>query len=190
MRLGGYEGWGSMRRFLRAFLGTVLALSLIPAAGADDHETFRECGAIALDERPPLGQKGSYDVRPYQRRHNRYLEHHPQVFASGYLSGDHFYIGLTHRVCMHLKKFKAPLDKPWRVRAFKADWTYRELRRAHNCVRDLNWDRLGIQGAGVDVYRNKDSVMFKNDKPWRRRAVLRRCGTVDFRFTEGTISPA
>lgn len=170
-------------------LCVVLVLGLVSAASADDHEGFRKCGAIALDERPPLNQKDTFDGAPYQRRHNTYQRWHPEVFASGYIAGDHFYIGLTHKVCKHLKKFRAPLEKPWRVVAFKANWTYRELLDAQDCVRDLDWKRLGIQGSGVDVYRNKDEVMFKNDKPWRRRTVLRKCGTVDFRFMEGTVSP-
>ena len=178
-----------MKALARAMvLGVVLSV-LVPAAPAVGGNISR-CGAVTLDDRPKLGQTENWDYDEYQRRHNRYQERHPEVFASGYLAGKHFYVGFTKNVCWHLKRFRKGLSQKWRARAFLADWTFRELRRAQGCANehfDNKW--LDMQGTGVDVWRNKLEVMFKRNTERRREYIERRCGTVDIRFTEGEVGP-
>ena len=176
-----------MKRATLAIL--VSALLILPAspAGAED---ISRCGAVALEDRPKLGQTRNWDYSEYQRRLNRYQQRHPEVFASGYLSGKHFYVGFTKNVCWHLKRFRKGLSQKWRVRAFEADWTYRELRRAQACANeyfDNKW--LNMQATSADVWRNKLEVMFKRNTERRRDFIERRCGTVDIRFVEGEVSP-
>lgn len=173
----------------RALLcAVVLATCLVPAPALAS-EDLSACNAVELRDRPKLGQSGSWDSRRYQRRHNEYQREHPDVFAGGYLSGKHFYVGFTQDVCAHLQRFRRGVPKKWRVRAFQAEWTYREMRRAQACVNDYFDDRwLGISATGVDVWRNKLEVMLKKNTERRRRFVERHCGTVDIRFTEGEVT--
>lgn len=166
-----------------------LALSVLSASPVGAAEDLSSCGAVTLDERPPLGG-GGFDTQPYQRRHNQWLKEHPDVFASGYLSGKRFYVGFTSDVCDNLRRFREGLKNPWRVRAFEADWTYRQLRRAQRCVNDLFEKRwLKISATGADVWRNKLEVMLEENTERRRNYIFSRCGTVSIRFVEGTVSP-
>ena len=174
----------------RALLVTLVSISLlIPGvpAGAED---LSRCGAVTVEDRPKLGgQKGNWDYSPYQERHNVYLREHPEIFASGYIAGRYFYVGFTEDACANLREFRDGLPEKWRVRAFHANWTFRELRQAQKCVNpyfENEW--LNIQGTDTDVWRNKAWVMFKRNTEKRRRFILKRCGTVDFKFVEGTVS--
>ena len=175
----------------RALLVTLVSISLLIPGVPVGAEDLSRCGAVALEDRPDFrGQKGNWDYAPYQERHNQYLKEHPEVFASGYLNGRRFWVGFTEDVCDHLRAFRQGLPDRWRVRAFHANWTYRELRTAQKCVGpyfDNEW--LNIQGTWTDVMRNKTGVMFKRNTEKRRRYILKRCGTVDFRFEEGTVGP-
>ena len=165
------------------------AVLMTGVASSSEDEDLSRCGAVTLENRPPLGG-GGFDVRPYQRRHNRWLKEHPKVFASGYLSGKRFYVGFTHDVCDNLQRFLRGLDNPWRVKAFKADWTYRQLRRAQRCVSDLFDKRwLKISATGTDVWRNKLEVMLEENTERRRNYIRNQCGTVSIRFVEGTVTP-
>lgn len=182
------------RRYLGAFLTSVMLVPLTPI-GRRDHlaaaagSPLQRCGAITVDERPPLGG-GGFNTDPYVRAHNRYLRRHPDVFASGYLSGKRFYVGFTRHVCHHLRRIRQMVDKGWRFRAFVAIHTYRELRRAQRCVTHLmGRRRLRISAVGVDVWRNKLEVMLRRRTERRERIIRRECGTVRIRFTEGVIAP-
>lgn len=158
-------------------------------ADATEGENLSRCDAVTLEDRPPLGG-GGFNSKPYQRRHNRWIEEHPHVFASGYLSGKRFYVGFTRNVCDNLQRFRRGLEDPWRVRAFHADWTYRQLRRAQRCVTDLFEKRwLKISAVGVDVWRNKLEVMLEENTERRRNYIRNRCGSVTIRFVEGTVTP-
>lgn len=46
-----------------------------------------------------------------------------------------------------------------------------------------------MQATSTDVWRNKVEVMFKKNTKSRRDYIESRCGTVDIRFTEGSVSP-
>ena len=181
-----------MRRLPAVLAAIALALHglVLPAAAGEDLD---RCGASTLDEAPRAGKTGNWDEEPYVRRHNRFLRERPKVFASGYLSGRHFYVGFTHDVCDNLRDFRRGLPERWRVRAFKADFTYRRLRRAQRCVTELfSQDWLGISAVGVDVVRNKTDVMLENNTERRRRYIRGRCGASKGRilyFTEGTVTP-
>ena len=171
-------------------MSVVLVATLVVPAVATAAEDLSGCDAVELKDRPRLGQSNNWNYSEYQRRHNEYQRNHPEVFAGGYLSGKHFYVGFTHDVCAHLKRFRRGLPDKWRARAFHANWPFRELRRAQECINehfDNRW--LNMQATGVDVWRNKDEVMFKRNTEPRRRYIERRCGTVDIRFTEGEVSP-
>lgn len=171
-------------------MSVVLLATLMVPAAATAGEDLSRCDAVELKDRPRLGQSENWNYRRYQRRHNEYQRNHPEVFAGGYLSGKHFYVGFTHDVCAHLKRFRRGLPDKWRARAFHAKWTFRELRRAQECINehfDNRW--LNMQGTGTDVWRNKVEVMFKRNTERRRRYIERRCGTVDIRFTEGEVGP-
>ena len=158
-------------------------------ASQSGSEDLSRCGAVTLQDRPRRGG-GGFNVRPYQRRHNRWLEEHPDVFASGYISGKRFYVGFTHDVCDNLRRFRRGLEDPWRVRAFHADWTYRQLRKAQRCVTDLFSKRwLKISATGTDVWRNKLEVMLEENTERRRNYIRNQCGTVTIRFVEGTVTP-
>ena len=175
----------------RALLVTLVAISLLIPAIPATAEDLSSCGAVTLENRPPFsGKKGKWSHVAYQERHNQYLKEHPDVFASGYIAGRHFYVGFTEDVCAHLKAFKEGLPDKWRVKAFDANWSYRELRQAQKCVApyfDNEW--LNIQGTWTDVWRNKVGVMFERNTEKRRQYILKRCGTVNFRFEEGTVGP-
>ena len=181
-----------MRKLPAIFITAALALQglVLPAHAA---ENLDRCGATTLGEAPRPGKTGNWDDAPYVRRHNRFLREQPDVFASGYLSGRHFYVGFTHDVCDNLQDFRRGLPDRWRVRAFKADFTYRRLRRAQHCVTEMfgnEW--LGISAVGTDVFRNKTNVMLENNTERRRRYIRRRCGASKGRilyFTEGTVTP-
>ena len=179
-----------MRRTI-LLCAALLAASLIAPTGATATGTHSKCGAVELEDRPRLGQSSRWNHKYHQRRLNVYQHNHPEVFASGYLSGEHFYVGFTENVCWHLDNFKDGLrDGKWRVKAFHADWTFVELRSAQRCANryfDNRW--LNMQGTGVDVWRNKLEVMFKRNTESRRNFIESRCGTVDIRFTEGSVSP-
>ena len=177
-----------MRRVLLCF---ALLVSVLIPAGPSRAEDLSRCGAVELEDRPRLGQSGGWDASAHQRRHNQYQRRHPEVFASGYLSGKHFYVGFTHDVCRKLRRFRRGLsEEQWRVRAFHANWTYRELRQAQRCVNEyFSRDWLKMSATGVDVWRNKLEVMFEKNTAKRRRFIRRRCGTVDIRFTEGRVEP-
>lgn len=171
--------------FALAFAGTAF-----PAGAREDLD---RCGAITLRERPPLGQTENWDTDPYMKRHNRFLRTRPRVFASGYLAGKHFYVGFTHDVCENLRDFRKGLPQRWRARAFKANFSYRRLRRAQRCATDM-FDRtwLGISAVGTDVYRNKTSVMLEKNTKRRRRFIRRECGATGAQilyFEEGTVVP-
>lgn len=175
-----------MKRMLLCVV--LLATNLAPSV-AIAHEVSR-CGAVELKDRPRLGHSGDWDTRRYQRRHNEYQRNHPDVFASGYLSGRYFYVGFTEDVCRNLRRFRNGLPEKWRVQAFRANWTYRELKRAQRCVNDHFDNRwLGMSMTSVDVWRNKLEVMLEKDTARRRRYIEQRCGTVDIRFTEGEVTP-
>lgn len=176
-----------MRRMLVCV--ALLATSLVPSVALAEEDLSR-CGAIELEDRPKLGQSRNWDYSRYQRRHNEYQRNHPDVFASGYLAGRHFYVGFTEDVCRHLKRFRKGLPEKWRVRAFHANWTYRQLRHAQKCANeyfDKRW--LNMSATSTDVWRNKVEVMFEKNTERRRRFIRRECGTVDFRFTEGRVVP-
>ena len=181
-----------MRKVPALLLAAALVLQgfALPAGAGEDLD---RCGAVTLEEKPPLGEAGNWDEGPYVRRHNIFLRERPEVFASGYLSGRHFYVGFTRDVCDNLRDFRRGLPQRWRVRAFEADFTYRRLRRAQHCVTELfGHDWLGISAVGVDVYRNKTNVMLERDTERRRRYIRRRCGASKGRilyFTEGTVTP-
>ena len=167
----------------------LLAACLAPSAATAEEDLSR-CGAVELEDRPKLGQSENWDFRRYQRRHNEYGRNHPEVFASGYLSGKHFYVGFTEDVCRHLKRFRNGLPQKWRVRAFHANWTFRQLRRAQECANDHFDNRwLAMSATSTDVWRNKVEVMFEKNTKRRREFIEEKCGTVDFRFTEGTVTP-
>lgn len=182
-----------MRTLSSLVLSATLVLGLVGPVAPVTAEDLSRCGAIKLSERPPLGKTGNWNDRPYVRRHNRFLETRPGVFASGYLAGKHFYVGFTHDVCKNLRDFRRGLPDRWRVRAFKADFTYRRLRRAQRCVTELfgrEW--LGISAVGADVYRNKTSVMLERNTKRRRRFIRNECGvsgTPILYFEEGTVTP-
>ena len=166
-----------------------LAICLVPSA-APAEEDLSRCDAVELEDRPKLGQTENWNYREYQRRHNTYQRNHPEVFAGGYLAGKYFYVGFTEDVCKHLRRFRNGLPQKWRARAFHANWTFREMRRAQGCANehfDNRW--LNMQATSTDVWRNKVEVMFKKNTKSRRDYIESRCGTVDFRFTEGTVSP-
>ena len=181
-----------MRRFLQVLLCLVLSLaaSAVPAAATEDLD---RCGAITVSERPRLGQRGNWDSRPYARRHNRFLRTRPRVFASGYLAGKHFYVGFTEDVCANLRDFRKGLPQPWRVRAFKAKFNYRRLRKAQRCVAELMGnERLSVSAVGADVYRNMTSVMLERNTKRRRTIIRERCGASRAQilyFEEGTVEP-
>ena len=182
-----------MRKVTVVLITGTLALGLIPTfAGPVRAEDLSRCGAIRLDERPPLGKTGRWNDRPYVRRHNRFLDTHADVFASGYLAGKHFYVGFTQEVCKNLREFRRGLPDRWRIRAFKANFTYLRLRRAQRCVTELfSREWLGISAVGADVYRNKTSVMLERNSKRRRRFIRNECGTSArpiLYFEEGTVS--
>lgn len=179
---------GMVRRFLAAVLvAWVLGALWAPPTLAG--EELSDCGAVTLADRPRLGG-GGFDTRRYQRRHNVFLEEYPEVFASGYLSGKRFYVGFTHDVCHYLRLFRKGLKNPWRVKAFQANWSYKELRRTQRCVTDLFEKRwLKISGVGSDVWRNNVEVMLEENTKRRRNYIRSRCGPADLRFVEGTVGP-
>lgn len=180
-----------MKSFVPA-IAVALVLTSVPSAASVEEDLDR-CRAVTLEELPPGGQKGDWDSKPYARRHARYLETHPRVFASGFLSGKHFYIGFTRDVCKHLRHFRIGLEQPWRVRAFDANFSYRRMTRAIRCVADMSDnERLGISLVGDNVHRNEVEVLLERNTEWRRKIIRRRCDP-DWRpilyFREGRAGP-
>lgn len=177
-------------RLVATGLVTVLILGLPVARSA---ENLDRCGAVTLDQLPPGGQKGDWDTVPYAERDARYQRTHPRVYASGFLSGRHFYVGFTRDVCRHLRHFRAGVPQPWRVRAFDANFSYARMKKGMRCVADLSKkDRLRISATGDNVHRNQVEVLLERNTEWRRRIIRRRCDAnwkPLLYFREGTVSP-
>ncbi len=168
--------------------GNVVALDFNNSSAA----AGSRCEPISVDERPRLGDRTrGFDWTPYTKAHDRYLRRRPEVFASGYLSGRHFYVGFTRRVCHHLQRIRHMVDtQRWRFRAFIADYSLRQLRRAQRCVGDLvHREWLGISAWGPDVWRNKLWVMLRKRTDRRERFIRRECPAVAIRFSEGEVEP-
>jgi hypothetical protein len=149
------------------------------------------CGATNVGEQEPLGQRGRWRSVPYAQQRNRYQRSRPEVFAGTYLSGSHVFVGFTEDVCKNVQEFRKGLSEPWRVRGFKARFSFRRLRQAQQCVVEMRHDeRLGFSGVGADVFRNQTGVMLKEDSEDRRELIESECGEAEgedlFYFEEGT----
>jgi hypothetical protein len=188
------DGQNMRKQLLAPFVIAALMVPIYPVAtSAAASEDLSRCGAVTLKERPELGQTDNWNHGPHVRRHNQYLRSHPKVFASGYLSGRHFYVGFTRNVCKNLHEFRKGLPQKWRVRAFQATFSYKRLRLAQRCVTAMmSNSELGISAVGADVYRNKTMVMLSENTEERRAVIRAECEAAKariLRFEEGTIEP-
>lgn len=161
----------------------VAGLAPVPAMAAKgDH-----CGAVSLDEKPPFGNpKRGVDWSDHQDAHNWYIGHRRHVFASGYVSGKHYYVGFTRRVCKHLRGIRSMVDEPWRFRAFVAHYSWNQLAKTQRCVGELprrQWLKVG--GSDRDVYMNQVIVWLEEKTDGRKRFIRSRCPWARIVFYEG-----
>ena len=169
----------------------IVAISLVaasfPVAAAGGEHRLERCGAVTLDDAPRPGSRGDFYEGRLARKVRRFKQNHADVFADAYLSKKYLYVGFTQHVCWWLRNFRKGLPEPWRARAFQADFSLRELRRARRCVSDLFSEKRWLTAVGIDVSRNSLTVWMKRKTERRKHYVERRCGTVRIRFREGTF---
>lgn len=171
---------------MRRVAGLLVLFLVIGAAPASAGRGER-CGAVTLDEKPPFGDANQrFDWSDHQRAHNWYIGHRRHVFASGYLSGNHYYVGFTRRVCKNLRGIRSMVDERWRFRAFVAEYSWNQLAKTQRCVADLPRQKwLQIGGSTRDVYMNQDVVWLREKTDGRKRYVRRRCPDARIVFYEG-----
>jgi hypothetical protein len=161
----------------------VAVLAPAPAVAAKGDQ----CGAVSLDEKPGSGgPRSRFDWSDHQEAHNWYIGHRRHVFASGHLSGKHYYVGFTRRVCKHLRGIRSMVDERWRFRAFAARYSWHQLAKTQRCVADLpRQEWLGIGGSGRDVFMNQDIVWLREKTDGRKRYIRSRCPWARIVFYEG-----
>lgn len=165
---------------------TVLVLCLVMGAAPAAARKGEHCGAVSLADRPPLGNAARFDWSDHQDAHNWYIGHRRHVFASGYLSGDHYYVGFTRRVCRHLAGIRSMVEERWRFRAFVAHYSWNQLAATQRCVGDLprqSWLKIG--GSDRDVHANQVIVWLREKTDGRKRYVRGRCPKARIVFYEG-----
>lgn len=178
-------------RAVTVALGLALVASVAPSAPAVAKNGER-CGAVTIEERPRgRSTSGDFDWSDHQDAHNWYLWNRPHVFASGYLSGNHYYVGFTQWVCRHLSRIRSRVDERWRFRAFVAEFGWSELKKTQRCVAPLfekKWLRIG--GSDIDVFENQVIVWLRKKTEPRKRYIRRRCPVARIVFYEGGAVPA
>lgn len=170
----------------------VLAFSVVAALAPAPVMAAKgdRCGAVSLDEKPPRGSRSDFDWSDHQDAHNWFIGHKRHVFASGHLSGKHYYVGFTRRVCKHLREIRSMVDERWRFRAFVARYSWNQLAKTQRCVADLprqEWLRIG--GTDRDVYMNHDIVWLRKKTEARKRFIRSRCPWTRIVFYEGGAVP-
>ena len=164
-------------------IAVALVMGAAPAlAGKGD-----QCGAVSLAEKPPFGDANQrFDWSDHQDAHNWYIGHRRHVFASGYLSGNHYYVGFTRRVCHHLRGIRSMVDERWRFRVFVAKYSWHRLAKTQRCVADLNRQEwLQVGGSDRDVYMNQVIVWLREKTDGRKRYIRQRCPAARIVFYEG-----
>lgn len=169
-------------------IAAVVALLLVLGAAPAAARKGEHCGAVSLKDKPPLGGASGFDWSDHQDAHNWYIGHKRHVFASGYVSGDHYYVGFTRRVCKHLSGIRSMVDEPRRFRAFVAHYSWNQLAATQRCVGELPERRrewLGIGGSDRDVYMNQVIVWLREKTDGRKRYIRSHCPKARIVFYPG-----
>ncbi|HEV2757331.1 MAG TPA: hypothetical protein VG318_16320 [Actinomycetota bacterium] len=173
-------------RKITILLAVLLVMGAAPALAAKGEH----CGAITLADKPPLGEGSRFDWSDHQDAHNWFIGHRRHVFASGYVSGKHYYVGFTRKVCRHLRHIRSMVDEGWRFQAFVAKYSWAQLARTQRCVGDLprqEWLRIG--GSDRDVHMNQVIVWLREKTDGRKHYIRHRCPDARIVFYEGGTVP-
>jgi hypothetical protein len=82
-----------------------------------------------------------------------------------FLSTGHLYVGFTQDAEGHLSELRQRVDDPEVLRAFRAEYTDRELgevkQKLSSDMRALFEKGIPVTGVGVDTYHNRVSVWLR-----------------------------
>lgn len=116
----------------------------------------------------PIVEKPSKSARPGART---YLNEHPEVGGDLFLTDGWLFVGFTQRAEYHLSKMREVYSDPEHLRAFRAQWTERELEalqdRLSDDRADLRREGIGVNDLGRSSYINRVEVSLDRlDQAW------------------------
>ena len=141
-----------------------------------------------LDTLPPFGGPAANVDSSLHAAVQRYRRAHPDVFAGVFVAQGYLYVGFTERPRTHLTALHGSVST--RIRAFKADHSYRELRGIQDRISDdfdlLDAQGIFVSGVGVDVTMNRVSVSLETLTPEAEQVMAERYGSDKLAFEEGS----
>lgn len=144
-----------------------------------------------LDTLPPFGgnNEGSGDPSLLNSV-RRYRHIHPEVSAGEFVAQGFLYVGFTESPRRHLMALRKSSPAPELLRAFKADYSYDELRALQDEITSdfatLEEQGFFVSGVGVDVYANRVGVTLQEITQEALSLMRDRYGGDSLIFDEGT----
>ena len=168
----------------RIVVAACLAATAVLACGATAQ---RSPDVWSLDQLPPLTGGSVDDLTRVAAE--QYADAHPDVYAGRFTSGGFEYVGFTNDAAGNLTALRARMTTDqWQVRAFTADFTYRELVQLRDRIfADQPWFRargIELTAWGPDDLHNRETIRLSRLDPGWMAQISNRYGSRIVRFEQ------